>query len=53
MWTRCPDDRCGLPATCSGGAVMESTDGPLEMTRSTCIAGHWFFLPVAMLPAAG
>ena len=45
--TTCPE--CGRPAEVEWRDVLESTDGPVEHARVTCLHGHWFFLPIAML----
>jgi len=34
--------RCGLPAEVEDQYTMRSTDGPVEMLRISCPAGHWF-----------
>jgi hypothetical protein len=45
--TTCPG--CGAPAEVEWRAVLESTDGPVEHARVTCVQRHWFLLPVAAL----
>ena len=45
--TGCP--QCGATAEIEYRAVLESTDGPIEHARVTCVARHWFLLPVAYL----
>jgi hypothetical protein len=45
--TRCP--QCGQSALVERRAVLESTDGPVEHCKVTCVEGHWFVLPVSML----
>jgi hypothetical protein len=47
--TTCPD--CGALAEVEWRAVLESTDGPVEHARVTCVRRHWFLLPVASLAA--
>jgi hypothetical protein len=48
--TLCPE--CGALAEVLWRAVMESTDGPVEHARITCVQRHWFLLPVAHLERA-
>ena len=48
--TTCPE--CGAPAEIEWRAVLESTDGPVEHARVTCLRRHWFLLPVASLVTA-
>ena len=45
--TSCPE--CGHPAEIESRDVLESTDGPVEHARVTCVERHHFFLPVAGL----
>ena len=45
--TTCPE--CGRPAEVEWRDVLESTDGPVEHARVTCVDRHWFFVPVAVL----
>jgi hypothetical protein len=45
--TSCPE--CGHPAEIQWRDVLESTDGPVEHARVTCVERHHFFLPVAGL----
>lgn len=45
--TTCP--ACGRPAEIVGRDVLESTDGPVEHARVTCVDRHWFFLPTSGL----
>lgn len=45
--TVCPE--CGHPAEVEWRTVLESTDGPIEPARISCVRGHWFLLPVAWL----
>lgn len=49
--TTCPE--CGRPAEIGWRDVLESTGGPVEHARVTCIDGHWFFLPTSGLERAG
>lgn len=48
--TTCPE--CGHPADVVWRAVLESTDGPIEHARISCLLGHWFLLPVERLARA-
>jgi len=48
--TLCPE--CGALAEVLWRAVMESTDGPVEHARISCVRRHWFLLPVAHLGGA-
>ena len=48
--TQCPE--CGLVAEVVWRDVLESTDGPVEHARITCVDKHWFLLPVASLETA-
>jgi hypothetical protein len=43
----CPE--CGSSATVLDRCVLESTDGPVELVRILCAAGHYFFMPSAGL----
>ncbi len=45
--TTCPE--CGSLAEVQCRTVFESTDGPIEHARISCVRRHWFFLPVAYL----
>jgi hypothetical protein len=45
--TLCPE--CGALAEVQWRAVLESTDGPVEHARISCVRRHWFLLPVASL----
>jgi hypothetical protein len=45
--TLCPE--CGALAEIEWRDVLESTDGPVEHARVTCVRRHWFLLPVASL----
>jgi hypothetical protein len=48
--TTCPE--CGALAEVEWRDVAESTDGPVEHAKITCLQRHWFLLPVASLPRA-
>jgi hypothetical protein len=48
--TSCPE--CGALAEVDWRDVAESTDGPVEHAKVTCVQRHWFLLPVASLPQA-
>ena len=41
--------RCGLPAEVTDRVTMQSTDGPVEMLKVSCPAGHWFNGPLDSL----
>jgi hypothetical protein len=41
--------RCGLPAEVEDRATMRSTDGPVEILKIRCPAGHWFNGPLDAL----
>ena len=45
--TLCPE--CGALAEVQWRDVMESTDGPVEHAKISCVRRHWFLLPVAHL----
>ena len=47
--TACPE--CGHPAEIEWRTVLESTDGPIEHARVSCVRRHWFLLPVERLSA--
>ena len=42
----CPD--CSMIATARWGGCLESTDGPVEHVRITCVHRHWFLMPADM-----
>jgi hypothetical protein len=42
----CPD--CSMIATAQWGGCQESTDGPVEHVRITCLHRHWFLMPTDM-----
>jgi len=48
--TNCPE--CGEPAEITDRHVLESTDGPIEHARVTCVRRHHFFMPVSGLHTA-
>lgn len=48
--TLCPE--CGAIADVQWRAVLESTDGPVEHAKVSCVRQHWFLLPVARLERA-
>ena len=41
--------RCGLPAEVEDRVTMRSTDGPVEILKIRCPAGHWFNAPLDAL----
>jgi hypothetical protein len=48
--------RCGLPAEVADRVTLRSTDGPAEILKISCPAGHWFNAPLDSLtfaPAPG
>ncbi len=45
--TLCPE--CGALAEVQRRDVMESTDGPVEHAKISCVRRHWFLLPLASL----
>jgi hypothetical protein len=45
--TNCPE--CGELAEVERRDVMESTDGPIEHAKLSCVQRHWFLMPVAGL----
>ena len=47
--TPCPE--CGVPAEIQDRRMLPSTDGPTEHAKIRCLAGHWFFMELAALPA--
>jgi hypothetical protein len=42
----CPD--CSMIATAQWGGWLESTDGPVDHVRVTCVQRHWFLMPPDM-----
>lgn len=49
MTTTCPE--CGAPAEVLDRWVLESTGGPVEHLKVTCVLRHWFLLPTSRLEA--
>ncbi len=45
--TLCPE--CGALAEVQRREVLDSTDGPIEHAKVSCLRRHWFLLPVAAL----
>jgi hypothetical protein len=43
----CPQPDCDAPADVVDRFVLDSTDGPIEHIRTSCVHGHWFLLPTA------
>ena len=43
----CPE--CGSFAEVEWRAVVDSTDGPVEMVKIRCLHRHWFLMPVETL----
>lgn len=43
----CPE--CSTVATLQWGDRLESTDGPVDHVRITCINRHWFLMPADTL----
>ena len=41
--------RCGLPAEVEDRVTMRSSDGPVEIFKIRCPAGHWFNGPLECL----
>ena len=41
--------RCALPAEVADRGTMRSTDGPVEIFKIRCPAGHWFNGPLECL----
>jgi hypothetical protein len=41
--------RCDLPAEVTDRVTMRSTDGPVEVLKVSCPAGHWFNGPLESL----
>jgi hypothetical protein len=40
----CPD--CSMIASAQWGGCLDSTEGPVEHVRVTCLYRHWFVMPV-------
>jgi hypothetical protein len=45
--TLCPE--CGALAEVQWRDAIESTDGPVEHAKISCVRRHWFLLPVRNL----
>jgi hypothetical protein len=43
----CPE--CSMAATVHRRGYLDSTDGPVEHIRVTCVNRHWFLMPADML----
>lgn len=43
----CPE--CSMVATVQRRGYLDSTDGPVEHVRVTCVNRHWFLMPADML----
>ncbi|MGH3815446.1 MAG: hypothetical protein ACRDUV_23850 [Pseudonocardiaceae bacterium] len=43
----CPE--CSMTAALQRGDRVESTDGPVDHVRITCVNRHWFLMPADML----
>jgi hypothetical protein len=41
----CPDQTCGSPAEVIDRVALESTDGPIEHVKTSCVRGLVFFMP--------
>jgi hypothetical protein len=39
----CPD--CSMIASARWGGCLDSTQGPVDQVRITCVNRHWFFMP--------
>lgn len=39
----CPE--CAMTAAVQGSDHLESTDGPVDHVRVTCVNRHWFLMP--------
>jgi hypothetical protein len=48
--TVCPE--CDASAEVLWRVTLDSTDGPIEHARVVCLRKHFFWLPIAQLPAA-
>lgn len=46
-FVNCPD--CGALAEITERSVLESTDGPVEHVRVSCLRWHWFLMPTELL----
>ena len=45
----CPE--CSMTAAGQRGDQVESTDGPVDHVRITCVNRYWFLMPADMLSA--
>ena len=43
----CPE--CSMTASSRWDSRLESTDGPVDHVRVTCVNWHWFLMPADML----
>jgi hypothetical protein len=43
----CPE--CAMTAAVQGSDRLESTDGPVDHVRVTCVNRHWFLMPADTL----
>lgn len=43
----CPE--CSMTASLQRGNRVESTDGPVDHVRITCVNRHWFLMPADTL----
>jgi hypothetical protein len=43
----CPE--CSLPAAVQHWNQAESTDGPINLVKMTCVNRHWFLIPADRL----
>ncbi|MGH3799089.1 MAG: hypothetical protein ACRDTD_02970 [Pseudonocardiaceae bacterium] len=43
----CPE--CSMTAVLQRGGRLESTDGPVDHVRITCVNRHWFLMPADAL----
>jgi hypothetical protein len=43
----CPE--CSMTAALQRGGRVESTDGPVDHVRITCVNRHWFLMPADAL----
>jgi hypothetical protein len=46
--TWCPE--CGGPAEMEWRSPVDSTDGPVDHVKVSCVRRHWFLMPAARLP---
>lgn len=40
IFATCPEEDCGQIAEVVDNYLQESTNGPIEMTRTLCLQGH-------------